>query len=261
MAISPSRKERRLTHGFLQLQGHYLFEDHFCRVRRPNEKDTVESMVRYTRSNFIVPVPVVRDMEELNTILLERCREDMQRRLRGKGVSKKILLGEDQAAFLSLPATEFDACRKISTRTSYLSLVRFDCNDYSVPVRYAHHPVVVKGYIDRVDICHKDESIATHRRIWCKEGVSFEPLHYLALLERKTGALDHARPLEGWQLPGCFAILRRRLEDERAGEGTREYIRVLRLMERHSITTLSREVEKGLRINALTEEIMGEILI
>ena len=261
VAISPSKKERRLTHGFLQLQSHYLFEEHFCRVRRPNEKGTVESMVRYTRSNFMVPVPVVRDLEELNTILLERCREDMQRRLRGKGVSKEVLLGEDQAAFLPLPATEFDACRKASTTTSSLSLVRFDCNDYSVPVRYAHHPVVVKGYIDRVDICHKDESIATHRRLWCKEGVSFEPLHYLALLESKPGALDHARPLEGWQLPGCFAILRRRLEDERAGEGTREYIRVLRLLEKHSIKNLSRAVEKGLRINALTKDAIAQFLI
>jgi hypothetical protein len=142
-----------------------------------------------------------------------------------------------------------------------LSLVRFDCNDYSVPVRFAHHPVVVKGYIDRVLICHKDELIATHKRLWCKEEVFFEPLHYLALLERKPGALDHARPLEGWQLPGCFGILRRRLEDERSGEGTREYIRVLRLLEKYTISALTRAVEKGLRINALSRDAIAQFLI
>ena len=34
--------ERKLTDGFLQLQSHYLFREHFCRVGRPNEKGVVE---------------------------------------------------------------------------------------------------------------------------------------------------------------------------------------------------------------------------
>jgi transposase len=261
VVICPKAKVRKLTYGFLQLQSHYLFEEHFCRVRRPNEKGVVESMIRYVRSNYLVPVPVVRNLEELNTSLIGRCREELKRKVRGKLVSKEVLLGEDQIAFLPLPATAFDACRKASTTTNSLSLVRFDCNDYSVPVRFAHHPVVVKGYIDRVLICHKDELIATHKRLWCKEEVFFEPLHYLALLERKPGALDPARPLEGWQLPGCFGILRRRLEDERSGEGTREYIRVLRLLEKYTISALTRAVEKGLRINALSRDAIAQFLI
>jgi hypothetical protein len=185
----------------------------------------------------------------------------LKRKVRGKSAGKKILFGEDQTAFLPLPATEFDACRKISTTSSSLSLVRFDCNDYSVPVRFAHHSVVVKGYIDRVVIYHKDELIAAHKRLWCKEGVSFEPLHYLALLERKPGALDHARPLEGWEIPDCFGVLRRRSEDESGGEGTREYIRVLRLLEKHTISVLSRAVEKGLRVNALSRDAIAQFLI
>jgi len=113
--------------------------------------------------------------------------------------------------------------------------VRFENNDYSVPVRYAHYTVVVKGYVDRVEICRKDRRIAVHERLWSKEGVRMDPVHYLALLERKPGALDDARALQGWKLPECFAVLRRRLAAELEGEGTREYIRVLRLMEKHSV--------------------------
>ena len=37
-------------------------------------------------------------------------------------------------------------------------------------------------------------------------------LHYLALLEQKTRALDRAAPLVGWQLPDGFLTLRRLLE-------------------------------------------------
>ena len=33
--------ERSLTYGFLKLQSHYLFREHFCRVARPNEKGVV----------------------------------------------------------------------------------------------------------------------------------------------------------------------------------------------------------------------------
>jgi transposase len=49
--------QRMLTRGFLQLQSHYLFEEHFCRVRRANEKGVVEALIKYVRLNFFVPVP------------------------------------------------------------------------------------------------------------------------------------------------------------------------------------------------------------
>ena len=253
--------ERKLTEGFLQLKSHYLFDTHFCQVRRANEKGVVESIVKYSRLNFLVPVPQVRNLEELNRRLLEQCVEDRKRRLRGQKSTKDVLLQEDQAAFLSLPAAPFDACRKASTTVNSLSLVRFDRNDYSVPVRHAHHPVVVKGYVDRVEIYDRQERIATHQRLWGQEDVCFEPLHYLALLERKPGAIDHARPLENWKLPECFAILRRRLEDERGGEGTREFIRVLRLLEKHVLSSLTRAVTKGLRVGALTRDAIAQFLI
>mgnify|MGYP003338519148 FL=1 len=253
-------KERRLTQGFLQLKSHYLFAHHFCHVRRGNEKGVVEGLVKFTRLNFFVPVPQVRDFDELNAFLRERCEADRQRRLRGQTGAKAQLLVEDQAAFLPLPAVPFEACRRVSTTASSLSLVRFDSNDYSVPVRWAHHPIVVKGDWQEVVLCAQGEVVARHRRRWDTEQVSFEPLHYLALLERKPGALDHARPLAGWTLPECFLLLRRRLEAEREGEGTREYIRVLRLLEKHSLAAVRSAVEQGLRAGALTRDAIAQIL-
>ena len=254
-------RQRQLTRGFLQLKGHYLFDHHFCLVQRPNEKGVVEGTVKYARLNFFVPVPQVRDLDELNDHLLTRCREDQRRRVRGGAATKEVLLGEDRAAFVPPPAAPFDACVKRSTAANSLSLVRFDDNDYSVPVRYAHHLFVVRGYVDRVVLCHKGEVIAEHRRRWGREGVSFDPVHYLALLERKPGALDHARPLEGWVLPECFAVLRRRLEAERDGEGTREFIRVLRLLEQHALARLTVAVEQGLRARAHTRDAIAQFLL
>ncbi len=102
-------RERKLTDGFLQLQSHYLFEEHFCLPARPNEKGVVEGIVRYARANFLVPVPQVRDLEELNAKLLEACERDMERKLRGKRAVKKELLAEERAVMLALPPIPFEA--------------------------------------------------------------------------------------------------------------------------------------------------------
>ncbi|MDK1039737.1 MAG: IS21 family transposase [Actinomycetota bacterium] len=251
---------RKLTNGFLQLQSHYLFEEHFCRVRRANEKGVVEGVVKFARLNYFVPVPEVKDFEELNAFLEQRCRQDLDRTLRGRKVCKKELLVEDQQAFLALPATPFDACKKVSTTADRLSLVRFDCNDYSVPVRFAHHTVVAKGYTDHVCIFRKDLMIAEHERIWDKEGIAFNPVHYLELLERKPGALDHAKPLHDWELPESFSLLRNRLEDEGRAQGTREFIRVLRLLEKHPLAKVATAIEKALRLRRCNRDVVANYL-
>jgi transposase len=253
-------RSRRLTDGFLQLQSHYLFDERFCRVGRANEKGVVEGIVKYARLNYFVPVPQVQDFEELNAYLQQRCREDLKRRLRGKKVSKEALLKEDQAAFLPLPEATFDACKQIGTTVDRLSLVRFDCNDYSVPVRYAHWEVTLKGYVDRVRIWCTDTLIAEHLRLWEKEAIAFEPLHYLELLERKPGALDQAKPLAEWKLPACFEQLRRRLEEEGQSGGTREFIRVLRLLEKHPLEKVETAIQRSLRFRYADRDVVAQYL-
>ncbi len=255
-------RERKLTDGFLKLQSHYLFREHFCRVGRANEKGVVEGVVKFARLNFFVPVPNVRDLAELNGWLAQKCREDLQRRLRGKTGTKAERFQEDQAAFFPLPAGTFDACRKEPAGANSLSLVRFDDNDYSVPVAYAHHEILVKGYMNRVVLCHRDKGVAEHPRSWGKEGTFFDPLHYLPLLERKPGSLDYARPLAGLDLPECFDTLRRRLQgqEEKTGEGVREFIRVLRLLEDYPMAELGMAIEKALLIHGHSRDAVLQFL-
>jgi transposase len=237
---------RELTAGFLQLVSHYLFRYHFCLVRRANEKGVVEGTVKYARLNFLVPVPEVRDFEELNAFLEQRCREDLQRRIRGQVKTKEQLLREEQMGFLPLSFTAFEACRIQPGRVNSELLVRFDDNDYSVPMEYAYQDVVIKGDTDQVKICRFHEVIAVHRRCWGRQQQIFDPLHYLPLLERKPHALAFARPLAGWALPGCFEVLQHRMEWD-LDQGRREYVQVLRLLERYSITQLTSAIQKALQ--------------
>lgn len=253
-------RERELTEGFKQLLSHYLFDHHFCLVRRANEKGVVEGVVKFTRLNFFVPVPQVRDLAELNARLSAQCRADLERRVWGQKRTKQQLLVEDQAAFRELPLIPFAACRTAGTIANSEALVRFDTNDYSVPVEYAHHPVAVKGYVDRVVICCRQKTIAEHGRCWENQRQIFEPTHYLGLLEKKPGSLDWALPLAQWDLPEGFGVLRRRLEAQRE-DGTREYIRVLRLLEKHSLTALAAAVERGLVMRAHSRDAIAQFLV
>ena len=252
-------RARELTAGFQQLLSHYLFRYHFCLVRRANEKGVVEGLVKYARQNFMVPVPQVRDFDELNAYLLGRCQQDLDRRVRGQSQSKSQLLTEEQFSFLGLPFTPFEACRTQPGRVNSELLVRFDDNDYSVPMEYAYQDVTVKGYTDQVKICRFHEVIAIHRRCWGKEQQIFNPLHYLPLLERKPHSLAFAKPFEGLILSPCFDVLRCRMEAQ-LEHGRREYIAVLRLLETHSMKQLTKAVEKALHHRVCTKHGLAQFL-
>jgi hypothetical protein len=222
---------RQRTRAFSELQSHYLFADRFGRPGKGNDKGKVEGLVGYARRNFLVPLPRVASFAALNAQLVEDCRHRQGDRLRGHGEMIGERLARDLAAFNSLPSAPYDACDKQPGRVSSLSLVRYRGTDYSVPTAYGHREVLVRGYIHEVVISCGAEVIARHARSYEREDFVFDPLHYLALLERKIGALDQAAPLAGWELPDEFATLRRLLEARMGKRGKREFVQVLRLLE------------------------------
>ena len=147
---------------------------------------------------------------------------------------------------LPLPAQAFEARRVEPCQANSLSLVRFDRNDYSVPTQHAHHDVMAIGGIEGVRLVVQDQVVAEHPRDWDKENVHYDPVHYLALLERKPGALDFGKPFDDWDLPEGFGVLRRRLEGELGNDGRREFIKVLRLLESCELGELARAVDRAL---------------
>ncbi len=253
-------RQREVTKEFLRLKSHFLFQDHFCLVRRPNEKGHVERLLDFARTNYLVPVPEVASLVELNATLLQRCQADLDRQLYGKSAPKAVLLEEERPALLPIPPQEFEARRVKPASVSSLSLVRFDTNNYSVPVKYAHRKVLVVATVDEIRLVHEDRLIARHPRHWGREKYLFEPVHYLALLERKPGGFDFARPLENWNLPSCFETLRRRLEREPNGLGMREFIRVLRLLEHSNLPQLTDAVEYALDLDITDADSIRVIL-
>ena len=243
--------KRKRTRAFEELVSHYLFTDRFGRPGRGNDKGKVEGMVGYARRDFLVPIPRYDTFDDLNADLERKCRERLEAVLRGHTETIGERFEKDGAALLPLPAAPYDACEKVATRVSSLSLVRYRYNDYSVPTAYGHRSVLIRGYVDEVIISCGVEEIARHKRSYEREDFVFDPLHYLALIEQKVGALDQARPLVGWELPKEFPTFRRLLEARLGKPGKREYVQVLRLIEDFKLEEVRHAVAEAIRLGAI----------
>lgn len=253
--------KRKETRAFTALRSHYLFESRFGRPGKGNDKGKVEGLVGYARRNFMVPMPQFDSFDTLNSYLLDRCKERMKDTLRGHKESIEARFTRDRDAFLPLPPSPYDACERIDTKVSSLSLVRYKSNDYSTPVAYGHREVHVRAYVHEVVISCGTEEIARHKRSYEKEDFIYNPLHYLPLLEMKPGALDQAAPLQEWELPEAFMTLRRLLEARMGKKGKREYVQVLRLLEAFKIEEVSHAVREALRLRAISFDAVKHLIL
>jgi transposase len=268
--------QRQRTRAFAELQSHYLFLDRFGRPGKGNDKGLsalltsrrgiglwpmVEGLVGYARRNFLVPIPTFASFAGLNAHLEQRCLERLDHRVRGHAETIGERLVRDLAALQVRPPVPYEACDRRPGRVSSLSLVRYERNDYSVPTAYGHRAVLVRGYVEEVVIACGAEIIARHQRCYAREDVILDPLHYLALLEQKTGALDQAAALQGWDLPEAFATLRCLLEARMGKAGKREYVQLLRLLETFRLEDVHAAVREALRLGAIGYDAVKHLVL
>ena len=209
----------------------------------------------------MTPIPEAASFDDLNAMLEERCRRRQGDVAGRQGETIGARLAADLAAFRDLPAVALEPCEKRAARVSSTSLVRYRCNDYSVPASFGFRDVLVKGFVDEVVIFCSGEEIARHRRSYATGTFVFDPLHYLMLIERKPNALDQAAPLQGWDLPETFQHLRHLLEARMGNRGKREFIQVLRLMETCSMAIVTDAVTEAIRLGAVGFDAVKQIAL
>lgn len=243
--------KRERTRAFTELVSHYLFQDRFGRPGKGNDKGKVEGLVKHARLNFMTPVPEAPSFDALNAEIAERCRARQGERAGRHAETIGERLAADIAVLRDLPAVPLEPCEKRAARVSSTALVRYRTNDYSVPTAYGFRDVVVKGFVDEVVILCGGEEIARHPRCYGEGVFVADPLHYLALLETKPGALDQAAALQGWNLPEVFQHLRHLLEARMGNRGKREFIQVLRLLEALPMDIVTAAVIQAIHLGAI----------
>ena len=241
------RGRQRILHPrYAALASHYTFEPKFCLPGQAHEKPDVESTVRAVQRRFATPVPRVDHITQLNEHMRQRCLEERQRTVRS--ASGTFVIGdrfaEDIAAAARLPRHAFDPCVESQAIADKYQTVAFDTNRYSVPRPWAFREVTVKGYVDRFVVTAGGQAIAEHARCYGRSQQVLDPRHYLATLERRPAALDHAPVYRDWEPAAALAGLRRELETKYGlPGGTRQFIRVLQLLGEHPQSRIERAIE------------------
>lgn len=185
----------RATDTYAALAAHYGFEPVFCNIASGNEKGLVEGLVGFSRRNFCVPIPKVQTMAGLNAMLRSKCDAYKKHRIQGKDADVGVLYEAEKSALFPLPRYRFDPAKRAEGRVSSYSTVRFETNNYSVPVEHCGRQVSIKAYPEYVEIFRNGEVIASHQRCFRRQQSIFCLEHYLPLLERKGRAIFQARPV------------------------------------------------------------------
>jgi transposase len=211
-AVKKVLKGRRRIESdrFVALRSHYLFASQFTTpgIEGAHEKGGVEGEVGRFRRNHLVPVPQVADLAELNALLLAGCKRDLDRRIEGRAETVGEAWATERPRLLALPAEPFDSAEAAAPRVDQKSLVTVRQNRYSVPVALAGLRVSARVGAREITISHGGREVARHERLHGKFGTAAQLDHYLELLVRKPGGLEHslalaqARDRGAW--PGCF---------------------------------------------------------
>jgi transposase len=211
-AVKKVLKGRRRVESdrFVALRSHYLFASQFTTpgIEGAHEKGGVEGEVGRHRRNHLVPVPRVADLAELNARLLAGCESDLGRRIDGRAGTVGEAWATERPLLLALPVEPFDACETAAPRVDQKSLVTIRQNRYSVPVALAGLRVSARVGAREITINHAGREVARHERLHGRFGTSAKLDHYLELLKRKPGGLEHSLALSqergrgAW--PGCF---------------------------------------------------------
>jgi hypothetical protein len=233
-------RKREASTEWQRIASHYVFDPKFCLIRKGNEKPRAEGLVKYFRKRWLVPVPSFSSWDELNEYLRACCLADRDRKVGKRTVTIGEQWEEDRSAASGLPPYPYDACVKEETRSDHQQLVVYDYVSYSVPAEYAFQAVTIKARVHEIEIVQRERTIARHVRSYERGEKVLDPLHYLPTLERKPGAMDHMDCMRKWELPVVFERVRAELERRWEGsQGTREFIRVLRLHETFSTSEIA----------------------
>lgn len=252
-------KERVEQKAFVALRTHYRFEAHFCTPGEEgaHEKGLVEGLVGYARRRFLTPVPQVSSLDELNEHLRQHCLAERSRRIGHREAPVGELWEQELAAMIPLPPAPFQCCRTVPATVTGFATVRLEHARYSVPARLVGQNLLVKAFVDRIEVLEADRCVAVHPRRY-DGGESLQWEHYLDLLERRPGAVANARVFTG--LDAHHVAFRQRcLEGPRARP--REFLRVLRLREEFPADVVSSAVADAVAAGAIQADAVRQLCL
>jgi transposase len=242
-----SGKVRQVNARFAAMASHYLFEPEFCNPASGWEKGQVEKNVQDARRRLWQPMPSFPDLETLNAWLEVQCIMQWSHIQHGSLFGTVADAHAEEVASLMPLGRPLDGFVEHTKRVSPTCLVTFERNRYSVPASFANRPVSLRIYPDRIVIAAEGRILCEHERIIARSHhlpgrIVYDWRHYLAVIQRKPGALRNGAPFI--EMPDAFRQLQGHLL-KRVG-GDREMVEILSLVLQHDEQAVLCAVELAL---------------
>ena len=252
-------KGRVVNQRFAVMCAHYLFDADFCNVASGWEKGVVEKNVQDSRRRIWIEAQTRKwgSFEELNAWLAERCRALWSeiRRPEYKQFSVMEMLEQERDELMPMP-TPFDGYVERSAKVSSTCLVAVARNRYSVPCELAGQRVSTRLYPSRVEVATDEAIVASHARVADEGHICYDWQHYVALVQRKPGALRNGAPFADMPAP----LLRLRQGLMRHDGGDKTMAQVLNCVASHGLEAVLVAVELVIESGALSCEHVLNVL-
>ena len=247
-------KTRQVNARFAAMASHYLFEPEFCNPASGWEKGQIEKNVQDARRRLWQPMPRFPDLDALNAWLEARCIAQWAEIPHGVLPGMIGDVHSAEIASLMPPGQPFDGFVEHTKRVSPTCLIHFERTRYSVPASFANRPVSLRVYPDRLVIAAEGQILCEHTRIIERSHrppgrTIYDWRHYLAVIQRKPGALRNGAPFA--EMPEAFRQLQTQLL-RRAG-GDREVAEILALVLQHDEKAVLCAVEMALEAGVPTK--------
>lgn len=248
-------KQREVNARFRAMASHFLFETEFCNPAAGWEKGQVEKNVRDARHRLLQDAPDFGDLGELNAWLEARCQTLWQETLHPEQRNRRVaeVYADERSALMAMPPP-FDGFIEYTKRVSPTCLVIFEHNRYSVPAAFANRVVSLRAYAERIVLVAEAKVVAEHARVFNRghKGPGqtvYDWRHYLAVVQRKPGALRNGAPFTG--LPGSFKRLQSVLIKREGGD--REMADILALVLHHDENLVEQAVAEAVESHVVSK--------
>jgi transposase len=248
-------KARQVNARFKSMLSHFLFEATFCNPAAGWEKGQIEKNVRDARRRIWQQAPRFSSLAALNDWLEQRCTALWQEIEHPEHKGRRIaeLWAEERPLLMGMPPP-FDGFIEHPKRVSPTCLVSFERSRYSVPASFANRPVSLRVYADQLVIVAEGQIVARHVRVITRDHnqpgqTVYDWRHYLAVVQRKPGALRNGAPFA--QMPEAFRDLQRALLKREGGD--REMADILALVLHHDEQAVLMAVQRALDAGAVSK--------
>ena len=252
-------KGRTVNARFAVMCAHYLFDADFCNVASGWEKGVVEKNVQDSRRRIWIDAQTRKwgSFEELNAWLGERCRALWEeiRHPEYKQFSVMEMLEQERPEMMPMPSP-FDGYVERPAKVSSTCLVAVARNRYSVPCELVGQRVSTRLYPNRVEVATDEAIVASHARVAHEGHICYDWQHYIALVQRKPGALRNGAPFADMPQP----LLRLRQGLMRQGGGDKAMAQVLNCVASHGLEAVLVAVELVIESGVLSTEHVLNVL-